>query len=90
MKYGTIPIVRATGGLKDSVTEFDPVSGRGTGFVFDAYEGSELLAALDRALGAFGCPKHWAALMRNAMNADYSWEHSAREYEKVYRNGPYH
>ncbi|HEV3334136.1 MAG TPA: glycogen synthase GlgA [Bryobacteraceae bacterium] len=90
MKYGTIPIVRATGGLKDSVTEFDPVSGSGTGFVFDAYEGSELLAALDRALGAFGCPKHWAALMRNAMNADYSWEHSAREYEKVYRNGPYH
>jgi len=87
MRYGTIPIVRATGGLKDSVTEFDPATRCGTGFVFDAYSGSELLAALDRALAAFACPKQWAAVIENAMSADYSWEHSAREYESVYRNG---
>jgi 1,4-alpha-glucan branching enzyme len=86
MKYGTIPIVRATGGLKDSVEEFDPAGGSGTGFVFEAYEGAAMLAAVDRALAAFECPKQWAALMKNGMRADYSWEHSAREYETVYRN----
>jgi 1,4-alpha-glucan branching enzyme len=88
MKYGTIPIVRATGGLKDSVEEFDPASGSGTGFVFEAYDGSALLAAIDLAVAAFGCPQHWAALMENAMSADHSWDRSAREYEKVYRNQP--
>jgi starch synthase len=87
MKYGTIPIVRATGGLKDSVSEFDPVTSRGTGFLFEAYHGADLLAAIDRALTAFRCQKNWAALMQNAMHADYSWEHSAREYESVYRGG---
>ena len=87
MKYGTIPIVRATGGLKDSVVEFDPVSGSGTGFVFEAYSGPELLEAVDRAVAVFGCPEQWTALMRNAMNADFSWESSAREYERVYRSG---
>jgi 1,4-alpha-glucan branching enzyme len=86
MKYGTVPIVRATGGLKDSVAEFDPADGSGTGFVFEAYEGSALLAAVDRALAAFDCPRYWAALMKNAMSADYSWDHSARAYESVYRN----
>jgi 1,4-alpha-glucan branching enzyme len=86
MKYGTIPIVRATGGLKDSVAEFDPATRSGTGFVFELYKGEALLAAVDRALAAFGCPQQWAALMRNAMRADHSWDRSACEYEKVYRN----
>ena len=85
LKYGTIPIVRATGGLKDSVAEFDPFTGSGTGFVFEAYQGSALVDAVDRALAAFACPKHWSALMKNAMSADHSWDRSAREYEKVYR-----
>ncbi|MGA8578447.1 MAG: glycogen synthase GlgA, partial [Bryobacteraceae bacterium] len=84
LKYGTIPVVRATGGLKDSIEEFDPVAGTGNGFVFDAYDVSELLAAVDRALAAFRDKRRWAALMRNAMAADYSWGRSARGYLALY------
>jgi 1,4-alpha-glucan branching enzyme len=79
LKYGTIPIVRATGGLKDSVQE-------GNGFVFEAFESPEFLAAVDRALALYCKKDQWIQLMRTAMAADYSWEHSAREYLKLYRN----
>jgi starch synthase len=85
LKYGTIPIVRATGGLKDSVADFDPATGQGTGFVFDDYTASALLAAVDRALALFRRPKKWAALMNNAMTADFSWNRSARQYLDLYR-----
>ncbi|MGB9457324.1 MAG: glycogen synthase GlgA [Bryobacteraceae bacterium] len=84
LKYGTIPVVRATGGLKDSIEEFDPAAGTGNGFVFDAYDVSELLAALDRALATFRHRLRWAALMRSAMAADYSWGRSARGYLALY------
>jgi starch synthase len=86
LKYGTIPVVRATGGLKDSVHEFDPATGAGTGFVFEAYESAGLLAAVDRALTTFHNKDQWATLMRNAMTADYSWNHSAREYLRLYQS----
>jgi starch synthase len=85
LKYGTIPIVRATGGLKDSVAEFDPATGAGTGFLFAQYDGVALLAAVDRALGLFGQRDLWASLMKNAMAADFSWNRSAREYLRLYR-----
>lgn len=84
LKYGTIPIVRATGGLKDSVQEFDPVFGTGNGFVFDAYSGPALQAAVNRALAAFSKKDEWAILMRNAMAADHSWKYSASEYLALY------
>jgi 1,4-alpha-glucan branching enzyme len=84
LKYGTIPIVRATGGLRDSVQEFDPAVGSGTGFLFRPYEPGALLAAVDRALAAFARKPDWAALMKNAMTADFSWERSAREYLRLY------
>ena len=83
LRYGTIPIVRATGGLKDSVSEFD--GSAGTGFVFEAYEPSALLAAVDRALGAYRQKDAWTALMRNAMAADFSWRRSAEAYVGVFR-----
>ncbi|MBZ5618446.1 MAG: glycogen synthase GlgA [Acidobacteriia bacterium] len=86
LKYGTIPIVRATGGLKDSVEEFDPSTGRGNGFVFDEYDGAALLAALDRALAVFRGKEPWRTLMRAAMTADYSWDRSARQYSNLYGN----
>jgi len=83
LKYGTIPIVRATGGLKDSVEDFDGQAG--TGFLFDAYEPSALLAAVDRALHAYQEKELWRALMRNAMSADFSWKRSAEAYIRVFR-----
>ena len=86
LKYGTIPIVRATGGLKDSVQEFDPATGQGTGFVFEPYEGAALLAAVDRALAVFRREEQWSRIQQNAMSADFSWTHSAREYIRLYES----
>jgi starch synthase len=85
MKYGTIPVVRATGGLKDSVEEFDAVRGNGTGFLFESYDGYALLDAIDRALAVFRRKTEWNTLMKNAMAKDYSWSRSACEYVELYR-----
>jgi len=85
LKYGTIPIVRATGGLKDSVEEVDPIAGKGNGFTFQAYDGTALLEAVDRALAAFQKKSCWTTLMNNAMTADHSWSRSAREYLRLYK-----
>jgi starch synthase len=84
-KYGTIPVVRATGGLKDTVSPFSAGRGTGNGFVFSAFERQGLLRAVDRALSAYRRPEAWARLVQNAMAADYSWERSARGYLDVYR-----
>ena len=88
LKYGTVPIVRATGGLKDSVQEFD--GSVGTGFVFELYEPSALLTAIDRALAAYGRKDQWHRLMQNGMAADFSWTHSAEEYLRVFRGDAAH
>ncbi len=85
LKYGTIPIARATGGLRDTVTEFHPERGEGNGFVFYLYEPRRLLAAVDRALIEFHHDEHRAKLMANAMAADFSWERSARGYLDIYQ-----
>jgi len=85
LKYGAIPIVRAVGGLKDSVEEFDPAAGTGNGFLFEAYDSSELLATVRRALATFRHKNQWAVLMKNAMAADYSWGRSARGYLSLYK-----
>jgi len=85
MKYGTIPVVRATGGLKDSVEEFDPVRGNGNGFLFDSYDGDAFLGAIDRALAAFRHKDDWTTLMKNAMAMDYSWSRSASAYAALYK-----
>ena len=84
-KYGTIPVVRDSGGLKDTVDEFDPRTEKGNGFVFTSYEAADMLAALDRALGVFSQKKSWQTLMRNAMTLDFSWTKSARTYLDLYR-----
>ena len=84
LKYGTVPVVRATGGLDDTIEEWDPKKGTGTGFKFDGYTPQALLVELDRALKAFPQKESWQKLMRNGMEQDYSWAQPAREYAKVY------
>ena len=84
LKYGTVPIVRATGGLDDSIEPWDPVSGKGTGFKFAGYTGTALLNSIQDALRAFKDQTAWKKLMRNGMRKDFSWTASAREYMKIY------
>jgi starch synthase len=84
LKYGTVPVVRATGGLEDTIQEWNPEGVTGTGFKFYGYNPWDLLAAIDRALATFQDKQQWRALMRNGMVKDYSWEHPAREYVEVY------
>jgi len=85
LKYGTVPVVRATGGLKDTIEEFDSKTGKGNGFVFSPYEVQPLLDTVDRALAAFGDKKAWAVLMQNAMSANFSWDRSAQTYLELYK-----
>ncbi len=84
LKYGTVPIVRATGGLDDTIEPWDPRTGRGTGFKFSEYNGESLLLTVKEALQAFRDQTSWQALVRNGMSKDFSWNASAREYGKVY------
>jgi starch synthase len=85
LRYGTIPLVRWTGGLADTVKEFDPAKQAGTGFGFAPFTGEALLECARRALAVFRQPRLWQRLMRNAMAEDFSWEASAREYVALYR-----
>jgi starch synthase len=84
LKYGTVPIVRATGGLDDTIEEWDAVKGTGTGFKFEGYDPKDLLVEIDRALEAFRDKKGWTRLMRNGMARDYCWSGPAKEYVRVY------
>ncbi len=85
LKYGTVPVVRATGGLDDTVEQFDPRTQKGTGFKFREYSGEAMLESLRAAATLYrDNPEAWKALMRNGMAQDYSWTNSAREYVKVY------
>jgi starch synthase len=93
MRYGTVPIVHAVGGLADTVIDYDsaaPVAPKrrsregGTGFVFRVYRPDALLEALTRALTVFGDRRKWKALQVAGMQQDFSWDRSAREYVKIY------
>ncbi len=85
LKYGTVPVVRATGGLDDTIDAFDPESGRGTGFKFQAYDGPALLTAVQQALFIFrNEPAVWRRIQSNGMAKDFSWQVSATEYAKLY------
>jgi starch synthase len=84
LKYGTVPIVRATGGLDDTIEPWDARTGKGTGFKFTDYNGEALLLTIKLTLEAFRDQTSWQVLMRNGMSKDFSWNASAREYGKVY------
>jgi starch synthase len=84
LRYGTVPVVRATGGLDDTVTPFDPTTGEGTGFKFSAYTPAALVETLRDALTWYGRPDAWRRIQQAGMRMDFSWNVSAREYVKVY------
>jgi starch synthase len=90
MRYGTVPVVRATGGLADTVQEFDPGSGAGTGFVFSAYDAAELAKAVRLALAVWKDQKAWQRAMTNGMTLDFSWGRSAKRYLEVYEDALRH
>ena len=85
LRYGTIPVVRATGGLDDTIVHYDPLTGTGNGFKFIRYDAKELLQQIDAAIGFYHQPEHWNRLLRNAMSADFSWARSAVSYVELYR-----
>lgn len=84
LRYGTIPIVRRTGGLADTVRPFDPQSGQGTGFLFDNFTPDGLRWAIDQTLRTYADRPSWKLLMSNAMAENYSWETQAQHYVEVY------
>jgi starch synthase len=84
LKYGTVPIVRRTGGLADSVQHFDPATGTGTGVVFNDFDAGGLRWALNTALEWFSWPSVWRRLVQNGMAQDFSWDKQAAEYEALY------
>jgi len=85
LRYGAVPIVRRTGGLSDTVVAYRARAELGTGFLFDEYSASALVDAIRRALKVFGNKAKWRHLMKAGMNEDFSWEHSAKEYVKLYQ-----
>jgi starch synthase len=86
LRYGTVPVVRATGGLDDTIEEYHASAGTGTGFKFTKYESAEMLKALHRAVKAYADQAGWRKLMKNGMAKDFSWEASARKYIQLYRS----
>ena len=85
LRYGSIPIVHQTGGLADTITDFDPRTGVGNGFVFHDYAGADLLMAMTRSIETFKYPKVWEHLTWQAMRRSFSWELPAKQYVDLYR-----
>jgi len=83
MKYGTVPVVRATGGLADTITPFD--GGTGTGFRFNNYSPQALLGCIEQALETFQDKKAWSKVQQNCMQQDFSWTQSAKRYAALYQ-----
>jgi starch synthase len=84
LRYGTVPVVRATGGLDDTVQNYEESNNQGTGFKFEEYSGEQLLDAVRRALKTFRDPKAWQVLQANGMLKDFSWKTSAAAYVTLY------
>jgi starch synthase len=85
MRYGTVPVVRAVGGLVDTVRPYQPNSAHGTGFLFSSYHPAAMTQALREALQVYAEPRAWRRLKVNGMKKDFSWERSAADYVKVYK-----
>ena len=87
MRYGTAPIVRETGGLKDTVVPYNGVTKEGNGFTFYSYNAHDMLYAIERAVGLYYDYKEdWAKLIRNAMDTDFSWDKISDSYAQLYDN----
>jgi len=85
LRYGTVPVVRAVGGLVDTVRPHNPKNGQGNGFLFSEYHPSAMMRAIGAALEAYPNRKIWTRLQKNGMRADFSWDRSAGEYVKMYQ-----
>ncbi len=85
LRYGTVPVVRNTGGLADSVRPFDPATGEGTGIVFDHFNAAAAAWALEAGIGLFRDRELWRRLVLNGMKEDFSWDHQAERYLAIYR-----
>jgi starch synthase len=85
LRYGTIPIVRETGGLKDTIIPFNPYSKEGNGFTFAAYNAYDMLDAVNRALDLYAEEENYNVLVQNAFASDSSWQSSAEEYLEIYK-----
>jgi len=85
LRYGSVPLVHATGGLVDTIIDPRESADRANGFVFHRYRYNSLLDCLDRALAAYAKPKGWQKLMQQGMTQDISWTHAAKEYVELYR-----
>ena len=85
LKYGTIPVVRATGGLDDTIQEYHLATNTGNGFKFEDYSAKALVEALKRALRVYERNDQWKRLISNAMSCDFSWERAVGEYLKIYK-----
>ena len=88
MRYGTVPVVRATGGLDDTVENFDPARGAGTGFKFGPYAASAMLEKIREALYFYNQPEAWKKIQQNGMTTDNSWSNAATKYIKLYEEIP--
>ncbi|MCL1791335.1 MAG: glycosyltransferase [Peptococcaceae bacterium] len=86
MRYGTVPVVRETGGLKDTVQPYNQFTGEGNGFGFANYNAHELLDTVRRAVGVYKDATAWRKLFRNALATDFSWDASAEKYVELYRS----
>lgn len=84
LKYGTIPLVRATGGLDDTIQDYNSKDGTGNGFKFGEYKANAFLDKVKEALKIFSKREKWDQLMKNAMSEDFSWERSAKVYLGLY------
>ena len=84
-RYGTVPVVRATGGLDDTVQDFDRVSGNGNGFKFERYAARPMLEKIHEALYCYAEPEIWTKIQRNGMRVDNSWTAAAKKYLNFYR-----
>ncbi len=84
LRYGTVPVVRATGGLDDTIQHFDPKSSSGTGFKFEAYDGRALLGCVKQAVRVYSDREAWRRVVANGMAKDFSWTASAAEYGRLY------
>ena len=86
LKYGTVPVVRATGGLEDTIEDFDPQTKTGNGFKFGPYDAKAFLISIQRATDLWTDQTTWEILMRKGMEADFSWKRSAERYLELYQS----
>jgi starch synthase len=86
LRYGTIPVVRATGGLADTIKDYDPVAGKGNGFTFAAYDPWQFYATVVRAAETHRHPELWSELVHRAMTEDVSWARSAQRYVQLFHS----